>query len=482
MTRAIALAARVVRPIRPIVDLVFPRGALLLSILTLATYGMGLLRNRVFLNAYGLGAEYDAYLYAFFVPEIAFDVIAASGLAAPFVPILARLKRDDRAAAERFAQTVVTSIVAVMTVVSVVLAIAAPWVAEVAAPSFDPATRALYAEFLRVAALIQIIFATSLGLAEILVSERRFLAYQLAPILYYGGLIAGTLLLHDRLGIQAAAVGAVAGALLHLGARLVGVARLGFPLRPRLAVRTPAFREFVRLMVPKMVTTPIEPIQFQVFNFLAAGLAAGSVAALSVAKDFQGAPVNVIGVAFSLAIFPVLSASAAAGDRTAFTAVIRRNLLVVGGLSVLAAGALVVLGPRFVTLFRGGAFDDAGEQRVVAALLAFAISVPFDALQYPLARALYATRNTLLQVLASLSGLVVAIALSAGLVGTLGLVAIPVGLRGRHGHEVPAHDRRARRPHPADGASPAGGRGRALTLSPRSAASTSRWVASGRRR
>jgi putative peptidoglycan lipid II flippase len=191
-------------------------------------------------------------------------------------------------------------------------------------------------------------------------------------------------------------------------------------------VRTPAFREFVRLMIPKMVTTPIEPIQFQVFNFLATRLAAGSVAALSVAKDFQGAPVNVSGVAFSLAIFPVLSAAAASGDRAAFTAVIRRNLIVVGGLSVLAAGALVVLGPRFVTLFRGGAFDDASEQRVVAALVAFAISVPFDALQYPLARALYATRNTVLQVMASLGGLVVAIGLSAGLVGTLGLVAIPI--------------------------------------------------------
>ena len=87
MTRAAGLAASIARPVRPLVDRVFPRGALLLSTLTLATYAMGLLRNKVFASAYGLGTELDAYLYAFFLPEIVFDVIAASGLTAPFVQI-----------------------------------------------------------------------------------------------------------------------------------------------------------------------------------------------------------------------------------------------------------------------------------------------------------------------------------------------------------------------------------------------------------
>src|SRR4051794_16878558 len=206
VTRAAGLAATIVRPslralrrARPLLDCIFPSGALLLATLTLATYAMGLLRNKVFASTYGLGTELDAYLYAFFLPEIVFDVIAASGLTAPFVPILTRLRRDDAAAAQRFAQTVVTSIVLVMTVVAVVMALLAPWIADIAAASFDPATKALYADLLRVAALIQVLFATSLGLAEILVADRRFLAYQLAPILYYAGIIAGTLALHGRL-------------------------------------------------------------------------------------------------------------------------------------------------------------------------------------------------------------------------------------------------------------------------------------------
>jgi putative peptidoglycan lipid II flippase len=420
------LIAAVRWTVQSVLDRLFPPGAVLLAFLTLATYALGFLRNKVQADAYGLGPELDAFLYAFFIPEIAFDVIAASGLAAPFVPILVRLRAEDRAAAVKFAQTAMTAIVVAMTILAVAMVIAAPASAGLFAASMTPAARALYTDLLRVAAIIQILFATSLGLRELLVAERRFLAYQLAPILYYVGLIVGTVLLADRLGIWAAAVGAFGGAILHVSAPLIGVLRLGFPIRPRLAVRTQAFREFARLMAPKMISTPIEPILFQEFNRLATAMVAGSVGALSFGKDFEGAPVNVIGVAFSLAIFPVLSMAAANGERGAFIRLLRRNLIVVGSLSVLAAGALVVLAPIFVRFFRGGAFDAEDEALTTLAITGFALAVPFDALQYPLARAIYATRNTSLQVLASLGGLVVGVVAASLLAGPLQILAIPV--------------------------------------------------------
>jgi len=98
----------------------------------------------------------------------------------------------------------------------------------------------------------------------------------------------------------------------------------------------------------------------------------------------------------------------------------------IAGLSAIAAVLLVLLGPLFVAFFRGGAFDAEDERMTLLALGAFALSVPFDALQYPLSRGLYATRDTLLQVLASFAGLAVSVTVSWTLVGSLGIVAIPV--------------------------------------------------------
>ena len=46
----------------------------------------------------------------------------------------------------------------------------------------------------------------------------------------------------------------------------------------------------------------------------------------------------------------------------------------------------------------------------VGVVAAFALSVPFDALSYPLSRGLYATHDTLRQVVASFAGLGVVVA------------------------------------------------------------------------
>ena len=83
------------RPSVARIERVFPRGAILLSVLSLAYFATGIVRNRVFANTYGAGAELDAYNAAFRIPEIALDVLVAAGLTAPFVPIYSRLRHDE---------------------------------------------------------------------------------------------------------------------------------------------------------------------------------------------------------------------------------------------------------------------------------------------------------------------------------------------------------------------------------------------------
>jgi putative peptidoglycan lipid II flippase len=276
--------------------------------------------------------------------------------------------------------------------------------------------------------LTPILFAASITLGEVLVAERRFLFYALAPILYNVGIAAGTVLLHDSIGIRAAAVGAVAGAALHLGIRVVGMLRSSVPIRFRLDLRLPALREFVRLMIPKMASHPIEPLTFLFFTSVASTLAAGSVTAISFARNFQSVPVSLIGVSIALAAFPGLSQAWAAGDRTTFARDLRRNALTIGTLTVLAAVGLVVVGPLAIELLLGGGRFDAEDVALTATVLAaFAVAVPFDALGHLVARGLYATHNTLLAVGAAFAGFGTTIAVTLALVDAAGIVAVPLG-------------------------------------------------------
>lgn len=404
-----------------------PQGGLLLSILLFGSYLFGLIRDRVFARTFGAGAELDAYNAAFVLPELTLDVLVASGLAAPFIPIFMQLRREGHGANE-FGQTILTGAVLVMTAAAVVMFAFAEQTTALIAPGFDARQRELYVPLFRVMLVTPIIFAASLSLGEVLLAERRFLPYGAAPLLYNAGIILGTVALSDAVGIYGPAIGAVIGALLHLAIRLWGLRGSTFRPRPRLAFATQAVRDFLRLMLPKMASHPIEPATFLYFTAVASGLGAGSVTAVSFARNFQSVPVSLIGVAFSLAAFPTLAAAYAAGDRSQFRASLLMNVVTISVLTIGAAiGLFMLSGLAIELLLGGGAFDAADVALTSLTLSAFAVSVPFESLTHLLSRAIYATRHTLLQVAASIAGFGLTVVVTGLLAPRIGITAIPLG-------------------------------------------------------
>jgi putative peptidoglycan lipid II flippase len=414
-------------PIRGLADRFVPRGAIVLSILTLAYFGLRQIQNRVLANAFGLGAELDIYYVAVRIPEVALDVLVAAGLTAPFVPIFSQLRRGDERSANDFARTTLTAAVLVMIVAAVALILLAPAIAGVVAGSLDEDAQALYVDLFRINCLTLALFAASIAIGEVLVANRRFFFYALAPVVYPAGAIIATLLFADDIGIYAPAWGTVAGAAAHLTVRTIGSTRTSFRIRPMLEVRTAAFREFFRLMLPRMISYPIDPILLSYFAVLALSFGTGSASALTFADDYRVVPVILIAQQFSLAVFPSLSAAHADGNGRAFRSILSRNVITIAVLTTIAAVLMAVLAPTLIgILLRGGEFDASDVQQTAAILAAFAVSVPLDGLTYPLARALYATHNTVLQVVASIAGFVTIIVVSQATAASVGILCIPV--------------------------------------------------------
>ncbi|HET9344510.1 MAG TPA: lipid II flippase MurJ [Candidatus Limnocylindrales bacterium] len=414
-------------PLRGLVDRFLPRGAIVLSILTLGYFAMRQIQNRVLANAFGLGTELDVYYVAIRIPEVALDVLVAAGLTAPFVPIFSQLRKADERDANDFARTALTAAVLVMIAAAAGLVLLAPAIADLVAGSLDASARALYVDLFRINCLTLALFAASIAIGEVLVANRRFFFYALAPVVYPAGAIVATLLFADQIGVYAPAWGTVAGTAAHLAVRTIGSTRTTFRIRPMLAVRTAAFREFVRLMLPRMLSYPIDPILLSYFAVLALSFGTGSASALTFADDYRVVPVILIAQQFSLAVFPALSAAHAEGDGRAFRSILSRNVITIGVLTTIAAILMAVLAPMLIgILLRGGAFDAEDVQQTAAILAAFAVSVPLDGLTYPLARALYATHNTVLQVIANIGGFVTIIVVSQATAASLGILCIPV--------------------------------------------------------
>jgi putative peptidoglycan lipid II flippase len=406
-----------------------PKGGVLLSALLFGSYGMGLLRDRIFARTFGAGSELDAYNAAFVLPELLLDVLVEAGLAAPFIPIFLRLRSSEHAdEADHFARAILTAGVAVMGTAAVLMFVFADATTSVIAPGFSGEQRQLYTSLFRVMLVTPILFAASLTLGQVLLAEQRFFWYGLPPLLYNGGIIVGTLAFSGTFGIFGPAIGAVLGAVLHLGSRFIGLRRSSFRIGFGWSAPADSLREFARLMLPKMVSHPVEPMTFLFFTNVASGLAAGSVTVVSYARNFQSVPVSLIGVAFALAVFPPLATAHARGDRSGFLRLLRRNLATITLVTAAAAVVVALVGEVAVRLLLGGgAFDAEDVRRTGAVLAAFAISIPFESVTHLLSRAIYATEHTLLQVLASLTGLAVTIGATLAMLPQAGIVAIPLG-------------------------------------------------------
>jgi putative peptidoglycan lipid II flippase len=176
-----------------------------------------------------------------------------------------------------------------------------------------------------------------------------------------------------------------------------------------------------------MAGAPIEPLTFQFFTRVASQFVEGSISSLSFARNFQSVPVSLIGVSFSLAAFPGLSRAAGKGDRDEFVRILRTNILTIAVLTVAAGVGLFLVGRLAIqVLLGGGAFDAADVDRTASVLAVFCLSVPIESLTYPLARAIYATRNTILPVSASVAGLIVTVVATITLQSAMGLTAIPL--------------------------------------------------------
>ncbi|MDP3963367.1 MAG: murein biosynthesis integral membrane protein MurJ [bacterium] len=402
------------------------RGVLLAT--TFASYALGLLRDRVFARSFGAGHELDAYQAAFLLPDFLFNFLVAGGLVAVFVPLFLEVKRAHPEYADRFAQTMATASSLLMLAVGVVLFIFAPSLVRLVAPGFDDASTRALVPLMRVLAFSPAIFAVSNAFGGILVAEKRFLTYGLAPVFYNAGIIVGTVVLAPTIGIMGAAVGTLFGAVLHMVIRLIELWRLKFPIRPALDFSLPEFRPFLRLMLPKMFSHPVELATFWGFTAIASTMSAGSIAVLNFARNFQSVPISLIGITLATVSFSSLSQLLAARDLDAFWREYRRTLGHIVLLSIASAAGLAVFGRLIIDiLLGGGAFDASAVHQTAALLTVFAIAIPFEGASHLQARAFYAAKNTTIPLVGGVINLILSVGGAWLLVPVWGIYALPAG-------------------------------------------------------
>ena len=404
------------------------RGSAILSSMTLLSYLIGLLRDRMLAHTFGASTSLDAYKAAFVMPDLLLNIFVAGAMTAAFVPIITELReRGDHASSRDFINSVLNSSTSILLLTGVAVFVFARPLSNLIVPGFDEPGRLLFIHMTRLLLLSPIIFSISNLFGNLLVSEQRYFWYGFSAVLYNVGIIVGILFLTPSMGILGVAWGAIIGALMHFIVRAIHFGHVIRGYRPRIRL-SGDYLKFLRIMLPKLFGHPTEQLINLGFTTISSTLGVGAIAILGFARNFQSMPINVIGISFALTAFPVLSRAAAQRNKQDFWKEIVSNSKIILLLTILAA--LATYGLRFfvIRFFLGtGAFTPEDVRATAIMLGLFSLSIPTESMNHLLARGFYALKNSYIPVLLSLGGLTIALTLGYYLSRTHGIYGLPIG-------------------------------------------------------
>jgi putative peptidoglycan lipid II flippase len=378
------------------------RIALIVAVATALSKVAGLVRQQVIAAAFGVGAAYDAYNYAYVLPG--FLLILLGGINGPFhsamVGALARRPREEGA---HVLAAINTLVGAALLVVTVLLLVGADPLITLVGPGLDPERHAIAVQQLRWMAPMAL-FAGLIGLGfGALNAADEFWLPSVSPLLSSVAVIGGIGLLWWGLGPAIvlpkwAVLGGVVlaasttvGAVLQWLIQLPALARQGLH---RLQLvwdwKHPGVREVLQVMGPATLSSGM--LQINVFTdlFFASGIV-GAAAGLGYANLLVQTPLGLLSNMLLVPLLPVYARLTAPADRPELVGRIRQGLML-SNASMLPLGALMVAlaGPIVALVYERGAFDAGAALLVGGLLMAYGVGMPAYLARDVLVRVFYA--------------------------------------------------------------------------------------------
>lgn len=381
--------------------------------------GTGLSRVTGFLRlaalTYALGVAQtrlaDAYNVANNTPNIVYELVLGGILTSVFVPVFVEwLHVRGRDQAREVARSVMTIAIVVLSAITVVTILAAPWIVRLytlRVPAAAAEGERALATFCLRWFMPQIVFygvgAVATGLLN---AHRRFAVPMFAPVL--NNLIAAATFMTfaalpgpdvrtpETITTAQRYVLAVGTTLGVMGMTLVlfpTLRRLGFTFRWRLRWRDEAVRRIARLALWTFVYVAANQLGLFVIIILAAG-AAGYTAYTAAFILFQ-LPHAIFAVSIFTALVPAMSSRWAGEDTDGFRALLSQGIRATAVIVIPAALGYIVLARPIVRLLLQHGQTSAADARLISGVLTlFAVGLfSFSAFQL-LLRAFYSMQDT----------------------------------------------------------------------------------------
>jgi putative peptidoglycan lipid II flippase len=377
---------------------------------------LGLVREIVARNYFGVRGPINAFEIAFLIPNTVRALVADAALSSAFVPVFSELlEKGERARAWRVASTLFWLIFLGLGGVTLLFIVLAPWI--MAPFPYEQDLLVGLARLLFPIVLLLGLFGVIVG---ILNSYEHFTIPALTPVFWnlviIGGLVIGIPRVegNDELYVYAGAI--LAATLLQFALPLPALRGLGGRLQFVLDWRDPAVKQVFVLMVPVTLGLGLINVNALIDGIFAAQLINPDIApsAINAAFRIYMLPQGMFSVAVATVLFPRLSRLATRGDLVGFRDNVALGLGQIGFLLIPASAVGAVLAVPIVRLiYERGAFTPDQTTVVAGALAAFTLGLTFNGTMLMLTRAFFSLQSPWVPTVVALGNLGVNAALDA---------------------------------------------------------------------
>lgn len=404
------------------------QATIIIATFTLLSRVTGFGRDILLARSLGLSADSDIYFTAFRIPDLVYNLLILGTLSVAFIPVFSQYYLKDKPRALYIASTILNVSALGMLGVCIVLFIFAIPLTKLIAPGFSPEQIYETAMVTRIMMLSPIIFTISNVFSSVLISMKKFLIVNTAPLLYNLGIILGIIFLYPKYGINGLAYGVIFGALMHVGIQIPEAIRNGFRWKPVLRLKDPGVRKIGSLFLPRIVGLDNSYVNLIIVSIIGSGLVTGSITAFNYANNIQAVALGIFALSSAVAIFPVLSEYFAKNDTKGFVSTLQHTIIRVLYFIIPVTIITLLLRAHVVRLLLGyGACDWTCTVTTFDTLGVLSLGLVAQSLIPLFARAFYSRQNTKIPVAISLVGMVINATLSYFLAQGLGVVGIALG-------------------------------------------------------
>ncbi|MCD7776874.1 MAG: murein biosynthesis integral membrane protein MurJ, partial [Firmicutes bacterium] len=401
-------------------------GILTAGFMAAATFSakvLGLVRDMMVASYFGTGVTADAYMLATKIPTTLFDAVVGGVISAAFIPIFSDTLQkeqdpDKRGESARFANRFITLILTVCVIIAALGMIFADPLVSFMAPDYDTETHDLSVELTIIMFPMIIFTGLAFSFVGVLQSYGEYIIPSIISFVSNLAIILYFIIFGKTFGVYGLAVTMIVAWSLQVLVQIPSLAKLHFRPRPDFHFRDANILSAVRLALPMLVSTWIQPLCSFVNSRFASSVS-GAYSSLEYANRLYVTVTGIFSFVVTNLVYPKLAKSNAGGNedetRTITATAIKAVVMIIAPLSL---GVMVLSGPIVSVIYEHGEFSSS--DTVSSALTFYSFGMLFLALNEVFSKSFFAKKQSKIPMAASIVGMgvnILAVVLLNGFVG-----------------------------------------------------------------